>query len=483
VATPSSDRRRPLLHLTAPHGWLNDPHAIAFLGNRYHLFYQHNPHAVAWAVGIHWGHAVSTDLVGWVDQGDVLVPDEQDGGCWSGGMALRDDEATAVYTSVQTENPSLGSVRLAHPSPSGHEWVKDPVGAVIGPRAGDLDLLDLRDPFPWWTGQEWLLVQAAGVRDLGGAVVQYRSPDLLRWTYDGVVVSAATAAAGPGTGGGASHRPDGSPWWAREMWECPQLFALDGSWVLLLSVGQRHHPGDVVYAVGDYDGVAFTPRSWGSFSHGAPAYAVTTFVDALGRRCAMTWLRERPETVPAEWAGSLSLPMLLSLDGDRLVVALHPDLARYREPASSLAAGPVTVDLVGRACEVVVALPSGLGAAGLHIDDETGRRLVQVDVVADVVRLRVAGNEPLAPARSVGSAAGVLLSLVLDADVVEVCGGGIEGVVAVRLPSCPARVTVASDGAGPSPNATVYPLLAADGAAGTPAQPGSASWPEGNRPR
>ncbi len=471
MATSTSDRRRPLLHLTAARGWLNDPHAIAFLGGRYHLFYQHNPHGVTWAVGIHWGHAVSTDLVAWVDQGDVLAPDEQDGGCWSGGMALRDGVGTLLYTSVQSENPSLGSVRLAHPSASGREWVKDPVGAVIGPRAGDLDLLDLRDPFPWWTGQQWVLVQAAGVRDLGGAVVQFHSPDLRHWTYDGVVLSAAAAAAESRDDG--SHRPDGSPWWAREMWECPQLFVLDGSWVLLLSVGRRHHPGDVVYAVGDYDGLTFTPRSWGLFSHGDPAYAVTTFVDVAGRRCAMTWLRERPETRAAEWAGSLSLPMLLTLDGDRLVVARHPDLARYRKAVLTLAAGPVTVDLVGGACEVAMDCAPGAGPAGLQIDDEAGRRLVQLDIATDAVRLLVAGNEPLALARSAGSAAEEPLSLVVDADILEVCGAGTEGTVAVRLPTHPQQLTLAGQGGG-----TVYPMVAA-----APTQPGSASWPEGNSPR
>jgi beta-fructofuranosidase len=476
VPNRARPRRRPRLHLTAPRGWLNDPHAIGYLDGRYHLFYQHNPHGVQWAVGIHWGHASSRDLVGWTDHGDVLAPDDQDGGCWSGGLALQDGEATLLYTSVQAENPSLGSVRLAHPSPDRRRWTKDPVGAVIGPEAGDLDLLDLRDPFPWWTGSEWTAVQAAGVAGLGGAVVQYRSPDLRRWAYDGVVVSAATAAPGGETDHVAA-RPDGSPWWSRAMWECPQLFALDGSWVLLLSVGHRHHPGDIVYAVGDYDGRRFTPRSWGPFSHGPVAYAVTTFVDCQGRRCAMSWLRERPETRPDEWAGCLSLPLLLALDGDRLVTSPHPDLTRYRGPGRDPAGAAVTVDLVAGAVEVVVPSPPP-SPVSLRVSDGTGAELVHLDLGPDVVRLRVAGNEPLELARSAGPAHGLPLSLVMDADVVEVCGAGTEGAVAVRLPTCPERVTLAAEAA-----ATVYPLVAAVDAAGSPAQPGSDSRPEGNSPR
>ena len=480
MSTSPAVRRRPLLHLTAPHGWLNDPHAVAHLGGHYHLFYQHNPHGVDWAVGIHWGHATAPDLVGWVDRGDVLAPDDQDGGCWSGGMAVKDGEATLLYTSVQTENPSLGSVRLAHPSPSALVWSKDPVGAVIGPQAGDLDLLDLRDPYPWWTGREWLLVQGAGVSGLGGAVVQYRSPDLRDWSYDGVVVSSATAAGLTSTADG-SLRPDGSPWWSREMWECPQLFALDGSWVLLLSVGHRHRPADIVYAVGDYDGSRFTPRYWGPFSHGPAAYAVTAFVDAQGRRCAMSWLRERTETRPTEWAGCLSLPVLLTLDGDRLVTAPHPDLAKYRQPGQALGEDPVTVDLVSGAAEFLVPPPGA--PLSLRVADEAGVELVHLDAAADVVRLRVAGSEPLELTRSAAGAPpdrDLPLSLMMDADVVEVCGGGTEGMVAVRLSTYPQRVTVWTSGvATVYPVATVSPVVPAE----PRAQPGSASWPEGNRPR
>ena len=51
---------------------------------------------------------------------------------------------------------------------------------------------------------------------------QYSSPDLRRWTDDGVLAE-------PGPGG-----PD--PVAAGSVWECPQLFQLDGSWVLLVSV-------------------------------------------------------------------------------------------------------------------------------------------------------------------------------------------------------------------------------------------------------
>ncbi|MDQ1626047.1 MAG: beta-fructofuranosidase, partial [Actinomycetota bacterium] len=59
---------RPGLHFTVRKGWTNDPHGIVYDGARYHLFFQYNPVATVWAPAIHWGHAVSDDLVTWVEQ-------------------------------------------------------------------------------------------------------------------------------------------------------------------------------------------------------------------------------------------------------------------------------------------------------------------------------------------------------------------------------------------------------------------------------
>jgi beta-fructofuranosidase len=160
-----------------------------------------------------------------------------------------------------------------------------------------------------------MLVGARLAGDVG-AVLQYRSGDLLGWAYDGVVARrSVTETAGARTG---------------SMWECPQLFPLDGTWVLLLSVLHDTAPQGVVYALGDYDGGRFTPQVWGQFGYGEQMYATTTFVDRDGRRCAMSWLREAggvPEGSP--WAGALSIPWVLRRSGDLLIADPHPNLAGY----------------------------------------------------------------------------------------------------------------------------------------------------------
>ena len=80
----AEDPHRPHYHFLPPSNWMNDPNGVIEWNGQYHLFYQHNPNHPFWD-NMHWGHAVSDDLVHWVDLPIALTPSTSgadEAGCW-----------------------------------------------------------------------------------------------------------------------------------------------------------------------------------------------------------------------------------------------------------------------------------------------------------------------------------------------------------------------------------------------------------------
>lgn len=92
---------RPLLHLTPPVGWMNDPNGLCRYQGRYHLFFQYHPYSLFWGP-MHWGHAVSDDLLHWEYLPCALAPDTpaDEKGCFSGSAVPMENELLLFYTGV-----------------------------------------------------------------------------------------------------------------------------------------------------------------------------------------------------------------------------------------------------------------------------------------------------------------------------------------------------------------------------------------------
>lgn len=369
---------RPGYHFTVPKGWINDPHGVSWHDGRYELFFQYNPAAPEWVVACRWGRASAPGLVRWGRPEVALSPQDGEAGCWTGSVVTTDDGIPViVYTSVRPENLDLGTVVLATGDRDWRDWTAEPSAPVLtGPPEG-LGLRIFRDPHVERDGAGWRMVVGGGTDDGRGLALLYRSADLRSWTFEGILAERPADLVEPVAAGAA--------------WECVQFFPLDGRWVLLLSAWEDGVPARVVAAVGDFDGSRFTATGWQRFGATDVLYATTTFLDADGRRCAMSWARDlRP--VSSGYAGALSLPWRLAVHGDRLVQFPHPDVDTLRtgrlallqgpgragpflpfldvELVPGASPGPVRLELRGNAGPAVLTVVlDGDGAAVLQSDD------------------------------------------------------------------------------------------------------------------
>ena len=92
----SKDPHRPAYHFVSPERTLNDPNGLCFWQGKWHLFYQAQP---AGSDRVHWGHAVSDDLIHWRDLPYAIKPSPEEH-CFSGSILVEPDRAIAIYHGV-----------------------------------------------------------------------------------------------------------------------------------------------------------------------------------------------------------------------------------------------------------------------------------------------------------------------------------------------------------------------------------------------
>ena len=312
----AEDPQQPSYHLTPPANWLNDPNGLLRYDGRYHVFYQYNPGG-PFHNTMHWGHAVSDDLVTWTDEPVALSPSPEGpdrDGCWS-GCAVNDGGTPAIlYTggNGRRQLPCLataGGERLCR-------WEKHPGNPVIEAPPADLDLLEtdhwaaeFRDHTVWREGDTWHQLIGTGLADAGGAVLHYTGETLTDWRYEGPLL------VGDWEGAGA-------------VWECPELLDLGGTELLHVSDYES-----VRYFLGERRNGRFRVERRGTLDHG-DFYAPQSLRDG-DRWLTWGWLKEARDVSAqwdAGWSGALSLPRELSLGPDgRLRQRPAAELRRLRE--------------------------------------------------------------------------------------------------------------------------------------------------------
>lgn len=311
---------RPGFHLSPRCGWMNDPNGFSEYQGQYHLFYQYHPYTNQWGP-MHWGHAVSRDLLHWEHLPAALAPDApfDNFGCFSGSaITLQDGRQLLMYTGVRREEKADGSCEDFQTQciaiGDGSNYDKPDCNPVIDVKdiPADFSRYDFRDPkiFREPDGS-YACVVGNRTNDGSGAVLLYRSEDGVSWRFGGILERCNNEYG--------------------KMWECPDFFPLDGKAVLIVSPQEMHadglefHNGNCTLClIGSYDraGSRFLRDSAQAVDYGLDFYAPQTLLSADGRRIMIGWMQNWDVYLcppDAQWYGQMSIPRELSIRDGRLI--------------------------------------------------------------------------------------------------------------------------------------------------------------------
>jgi fructan beta-fructosidase len=301
------EKHRPQLHFSPDSMWMNDPNGMVFHEGEYHLFYQYFPDSTVWGP-MHWGHAVSKDMVHWEHLPIALYPDSL-GYIFSGCAVIdRDNTAgfgkdamVAIYTYHNIDGEKSGRTDfqtqgIAYSLDKGRTFKKYNANPVIK----NPGIKDFRDPKVIWhvDTKSWVMVFAAYDK-----VLFYTSPDLKTWTPSGEF------------GIKGDDR----------LWECPDLFPIkvegtdEQKWILITSIQKKGPNGGTAtsYFVGKFDGKTFIPDTDEQYwlDYGKDNYAFVTWSNTkeiVGIGWMSNW--QYAQVVPTQkWRSAMTLPRSLKL--------------------------------------------------------------------------------------------------------------------------------------------------------------------------
>ncbi|HMB63941.1 MAG TPA: glycoside hydrolase family 32 protein [Eudoraea sp.] len=322
-----TEEYRPQFHFSPSEKWMNDPNGLVYYNGIYHLFYQYYPEDIIWGP-MHWGHAVSKDLVYWEHKPIALYPDEH-GYIFSGsavvdanntsGLGTEDKPplvAIFTYHDMKGENAGRTDFQtqgIAYSIDNGESWEKYSGNPVI-PNSG---IRDFRDPKVFWheESQKWILTLVAGDH-----AQFYSSADLKQWDYMSEFGRNAGAHGG--------------------VWECPDLFPLkvDNSgqdkWVLIVSInpGAPNGGSGTQYFIGDFNGTTFTSDhddirwlDWGTDNYAGITYNDVPGGDRIFIGWMSNWLYAR-DTPTEKWRSAMTVPRKLTLRnaGGKMILFNYP---------------------------------------------------------------------------------------------------------------------------------------------------------------
>lgn len=310
---------RPKIHFTAERNWINDPNGFIYYKGEYHLYYQYFPYECEWGT-MHWGHATSKDLINFEHHPIALYPSKKydRNGCFSGTALAEDDKLRFYYTGVKynktldedihrPENNNFDSCQVEIVSKDGYKFDNFNDKILIIPPITDKALghkTHTRDPKVWKYKDKYSMIVGSKFEKEDhtgfiGEALFYTSEDGDKWTYKNRCFDEKIG----------------------DMWECPDLFNVNGKYVFIASpenvtLDGKNYTNNSIYSIVEYDEDKCEMKIVNDYSYvdlGLDLYAPQTTLDKDGNRIMIGWMRMPKKFEGEEWIGMMSLPRVINV--------------------------------------------------------------------------------------------------------------------------------------------------------------------------
>lgn len=325
------------INLKAPGNWINDPNGFIYFEGKYHLFYQYFPYAPFWGT-MHWGHAISDDLINWKHLGIALFPTKayDRNGIFSGSAIEKDGKMYLYYTGMVYDREREENIHLS----VGYDGFQSQAMLIsddgktfdnfngkkqIIPPIENKDIADphdCRDPKVWKEGNQYFMCVASTKNRERGVLLLFKSDDAVNWTYFNRFESEVL-----GT-----------------ILECPDLFKIEDQWMLVCSPIGVMKESDCYENQAVIQPVTFNAESGEVniqgksqfLDYGFDLYAPQSNLDEDGKRVVISWVRMESPMKPDHntasagkiWNGMMAIPRVMELRDGVIYTCPHPNIQK-----------------------------------------------------------------------------------------------------------------------------------------------------------
>lgn len=307
---------RPKLHFTPKQNWMNDPNGLIYYQGKYHLFYQHFPYAPHWGT-MHWGHATTTDFIHFEHLPIALYPSRpyDQNGCFSGSAIYFKNHLNIYYTAIKYNSMNENNIHLRN-NEDDTTASQAMVTSIDGYHFENKQMViqehpQSRDPKAWIGHNGHVYLAIGSEFNNIGTLLFYESEDGIHFTYKNKYQNSLIG----------------------DMWECPDIFKLDGQYFLMLcpeNIDKEPKPNcNAIIMPIDFDEETCSisnVQDYQYLDYGLDFYAPQSFVNEDNQRTLLAWMRMRQPFKDENWVGMFSFPRVLKHQNGHIYQDVYPTI-------------------------------------------------------------------------------------------------------------------------------------------------------------